>query len=168
MADDYERPDEEQEGGPVKGFLEHLEDLRWVLIKSAAALGVAMLLCLISGNYVVRVIKWPLTQAKVSYPGTNQVVTIRFGDKQLGSHTLTPEQERLFNLGTNRFVAVQIETTMIGTNQVLTFRTDPDPKAAQTAEQAHIELINLSPAGGFVVAFQVAFYGGMLLAAPFI
>jgi sec-independent protein translocase protein TatC len=31
-----------------------------------------------------------------------------------------------------------------------------------------VELINLSPAGGFVVAFQVAFYGGMVLAAPFI
>ena len=25
---------EEEEGGPVKSFLEHLEDLRWVLIKS--------------------------------------------------------------------------------------------------------------------------------------
>ena len=25
--------EEEEEGGPVKSFLEHLEDLRWVLIK---------------------------------------------------------------------------------------------------------------------------------------
>jgi hypothetical protein len=33
---------EEEEGGPVKSFLEHLEDLRWVLIKSIAAAGVAM------------------------------------------------------------------------------------------------------------------------------
>jgi len=32
---------DEEEGGPVKSFLEHLEDLRWVLIKSLAALGVA-------------------------------------------------------------------------------------------------------------------------------
>jgi sec-independent protein translocase protein TatC len=29
-------------------------------------------------------------------------------------------------------------------------------------------LINLRPVGGFVVAFQVAFYGGMVLAGPFI
>ena len=41
------RTDEEseQEGGPVKSFLEHLEDLRWVLIKSLAATGLGMLLC---------------------------------------------------------------------------------------------------------------------------
>ena len=32
----------------------------------------------------------------------------------------------------------------------------------------HIDLINLSPAGGFFVAFQVALYGGMVLASPFI
>jgi sec-independent protein translocase protein TatC len=31
-----------------------------------------------------------------------------------------------------------------------------------------IELVNLSPAGGFVVAFQVGLYGGALLASPFI
>ena len=29
---------EEEEGGPVKTFLEHLEDLRWVLIKCFASL----------------------------------------------------------------------------------------------------------------------------------
>ncbi len=32
----------------------------------------------------------------------------------------------------------------------------------------HIDLINLSPAGGFFVAFQVALYGGAVLASPFI
>ena len=32
----------------------------------------------------------------------------------------------------------------------------------------NIELVNLSPAGGFVVAFQVGLYGGALLASPFI
>jgi sec-independent protein translocase protein TatC len=31
-----------------------------------------------------------------------------------------------------------------------------------------VDLINLSPAGGFVVAFQVAIYGGAVLASPFI
>jgi hypothetical protein len=55
----------EEEGGPVKSFLEHLEDLRWVLIKSGVAAGVAMLACLLGGNYVVRVLEWPLTRAPV-------------------------------------------------------------------------------------------------------
>ena len=51
---------------------------------------------------------------------------------------------------------------------MLSWRVDPDSATAQTAQGLHVDLINLSPAGGFVVAFQVALYGGMVLAAPFI
>lgn len=158
----------DDEGGPVKTFLEHLEDLRWVLVKSAATLAVAMLICLIAGNYVVGLIKRPLTKATIQYPGTNQVATILFGTNRLTVLNLSPEQEKAFNLGTNRFVAIQVEPITIGSNQVLSWRTDPDPTVAERARQLHIELINLSPAGGFIVAFQVAFYGGMVLSGPFI
>ena len=44
MADDHEseRPDL-HEGGPVKSFLEHLEDFRWVMVKSVVALFLAMI-----------------------------------------------------------------------------------------------------------------------------
>jgi sec-independent protein translocase protein TatC len=167
MADDYEaeRLDDEEEGGPVKTFLEHLEDLRWVLIKSAAALGVAMLVCLTAGNYVVQILKWPITRAKINYPGTNQVVTVNFGTNRVGVFPLADEQQRALGLGTNRFIAVVVEPLTIGTNQVLGWRINPDPKAAETVQRLHIDLINLSPAGGFVVAFQVAIYGGLVLAA---
>ena len=171
MADDHEgeRPEtEESEGGPVKSFLEHLEDLRWVLIKSVVFLGIAMLLCLIGGNYVVEILKWPLERAKISFPGTNQVVTVGYGTNRLGIFKLDPEQQRALDLGSNRFVAVQLEFLTLGTNRVLGWRVNPDPAATVDSEKSTIELINLSPAGGFVVAFQVALYGGAVLAAPFI
>lgn len=174
MADESaaERPDveqeEEEEGGPVKSFLEHLEDLRWVLIKSVVALGVAMLVCLIAGNHVVDILRRPLTKARVSYRGTNQVVTVRFGTNVLGVYTLTAAQQEAFRLGTNRFLAVHLEPAMVGTNAVLTWRVEDDPRLAETAEKMRVELLNLSPASGFFVAFQVAFYGGLVLAAPFI
>jgi sec-independent protein translocase protein TatC len=165
-----ERPYEltEEEGGPVKSFLEHLEDLRWVLIKSLAALSVAMLLCLIAGDRVVAILKGPLERAKISYPGTNQVVTFLFGTNRLGVYPLSPEQQQVINLGTNRFVAVHLEPAMIGTNQVLTWRIDTNRELAERAQHLGISLINLSPASGFFVAFQVALYAGMVLASPFI
>jgi sec-independent protein translocase protein TatC len=168
QADEVERPDEEPEGGPVKTFLEHLEDLRWVLIKSIVALGVAMLVCLIAGNYVVQILKWPLDRAKVSYEGTNQVVTVFFGTNKLGVFHLTPEQEAQARLGTNRFVAITLTPTMLGTNPVLAWQFNPDPEAAERARKLQVDLINLKPVGGFVVAFQVAFYGGLVLAGPVI
>src|SRR5437899_1321388 len=159
---------EEEEGGPVKSFLEHLEDLRWVLIKSCSALGVAILICLIGGNYVVEILKRPLEKARISYPGTNQVVTVFFSTNQIGVFNIPPQQQATLNLGTNRFVAVLIEPALIGTNQVLSWRVDPDPEHAERAQRLNTILINLSPASGFFVAFQVALYGGMVLASPFI
>src|ERR1051325_2599005 len=159
---------EEEEGGPVKSFLEHLEDLRWVLIKSLVALGVGVLLCLIGGNYVVQVLKRPLAQARISYPGTNQIATVLLFTNRLGVFPLTSEQQAALNLGTNRFVAVRLEPVLIGTNHVLSWHLEDNPELAERAQKMNIELLNLSPASGFFVAFQVALYGGMVLASPFI
>ena len=163
-----EPSDETAEGGPVKSFLEHLEDFRWLLVKCAVALGLAMLICLIGANYVISVIKWPLTQAHVSWPGTNQVVSVSFGTNHLSNFEITPAQQQILNTGTNRFAAIAVEPLQLGTNQVIGWRVNDDPAAIADIERMHIDLVNLSPAGGFFVAVQVAFYGGMVLSAPFL
>jgi sec-independent protein translocase protein TatC len=170
MADDFdaERAAEEQEGGPVKSFLEHLEDLRWVLIKSVVALGVCMILCLIAGNHVIQILRRPLNHARVRHPSTQQTVTVRFGTNELGAFQVAPAQGESLGLGTNRFVSVKIEPAFVGTNRVLGWCVEADPAAAEKSQQLQVELINLSPVGGFIVAFQVAFYGGLVLAGPFI
>jgi sec-independent protein translocase protein TatC len=168
VAEHLEEQSEEEEGGPVKSFLEHLEDLRWVLIKSLVALSVAILVCLIAGDYVVRILKYPLQRTKVSYPGNNHVVTVLFGTNRLGVFPLTPEQQGSIELGTNRFVAVRVEPTTLGTNQVLGWWVDNNTELAEQAQRANIDLINLSPASGFFVAFQVALYAGIVLASPFV
>jgi len=160
--------EQEQEGGPVKSFLEHLEDLRWVLIKSAVAVGVAMLLCLIAGNYVVRIVERPLDHAKVRFPSQVQVITFFFGANKLGSFQIDTNKQPALQLSTNRFVAFQIEPiTINGTNQVLGLRLDTNTPP-ETSQKLHIDIVNLSPTGAFLVAFQVAFYGGLALASPFI
>lgn len=163
-----EHSDETAEGGPVKSFLEHLEDFRWLLIKCVVALSLTMLVCLIGANYVIGIIKWPLTRATVSYPGTNQIVTVSFGTTRLGSYPLTQEQQQALHTGTNRYAAVIVEPVTVGTNQILGWRVNDDPAAIVEARRMHIDLVNLTPAGGFFVAFQVAFYGGMVLASPFL
>jgi len=168
MAGDPVDKEVESEGGPVKSFLEHLEDFRWVLIKSAVTLVVAMMVCLGAGNYVVKIIKWPLTRVPMHYPGTNQVAVVSFGTNHLGNFELAPEQQAALNLGTNRFIPVEIQPVTVGTNQVLGWRVTDDPQAVAAAQRMNIDLINLSPAAGFFVAFQVAFYAGIVLAGPFI
>jgi sec-independent protein translocase protein TatC len=159
--------EQEQEGGPVKSFLEHLEDLRWVLIKSGVAVGIAMLLCLIAGNYVVGIVERPLAHAKIRFPSQGQVVTFFFGANKLGSFQVDTNKQAALPF-TNRFAAFQIEPiTINGSNHVLGLRLDTNA-APDTFQKLHIDLVNLSPVGGFFVAFQVAFYGGLALASPFI
>jgi sec-independent protein translocase protein TatC len=171
MADEpvAEHPDEqeEEEGGPVKSFLEHLEDLRWVLIKSVAAGGVAMLACLLGGNYVVRVLERPLATAPPRFVARMQTVKVLLGTNQLSVLRLAPKDPLTSLVGTNPFVRLELAPALVGTNQVLTWRAKPDPEAP--AEQGlGIEIINLSPAGSFIVATKVAFYGGLVVASPFI
>jgi sec-independent protein translocase protein TatC len=157
----------EEEGGPVKSFLDHLEDLRWVLIKSLAALGIGMLICLIAGDHVVGILKWPLRHAKVRYPGTNQVWTVSFGTNRLGTFKLDEVQQRSFAIGTNRYVPLKLEPYIEGTNILLRLRPDPDT-APETLLVMDQKLRNFSPVGGFMVALQVSLYGGVVLASPFI
>jgi len=170
MAGEQEpgRFDESAEGGPIKTFLEHLEDFRWVLLKSTVALALAMLVCLIGANHVMQALKWPLTRAVVSFSDTNQIVSVSFGTNHLGNFPLSPDVRQTFDLGSNRLVAVAIEPVMIGTNQVLGWRRNDDPAAIQSMQRIQVDLVNLSPAGAFFVAMQLAFYGGMVIAMPFI
>jgi sec-independent protein translocase protein TatC len=58
-------PQEEEGGGEVKSFLEHLEDLRWTLIKSVSALVLAMICCLVAGNRLAWVLQRPIEKAGV-------------------------------------------------------------------------------------------------------
>jgi len=156
-----------EEGGPVKTFLEHLEDLRWVLIKSVAFIGLGMLLCLIAGDRVVQVLKWPMSKAKIRFPGTNQVWTVSWGTNRLGVYKLNDEQQRKFSIGSTQFVALKVELIPTGTNFLVTLALDPDTDPA-TAKQMKVDLQTFGPVGGFYVSLQVALYGGLLLASPFV
>jgi sec-independent protein translocase protein TatC len=70
-------------------------------------------------------------------------------------------------VGTNHYVRLELVPTLEGTNQVLAWRAQDDSETPRERGLA-IEIVNLSPAGSFIVATKVAFYGGLVLAAPFI
>ncbi len=53
-------PTEPQEHGPVKSFLEHLEDLRWLLIKIIVSLAGGLILCLFLVPKILRFLEYPL------------------------------------------------------------------------------------------------------------
>ena len=160
---------DEGEGGPVKSFLDHLEDLRWVLIKGVVAVGVLMIICLIGANYVLTAVKWPLQRAdqyrkvpglELSFlMGSNVISTVHPGTNVLGDLGFS-NQTRL---------AFEFVPRLVGSNYVLT--VEPITNATRLVPLSKPRgtiLRNLSPVGGFWVAFQVALYGGIVLAAPYL
>jgi len=168
-AEDQDPGAEEQEveGGPVKPFLEHLEDLRWVLIKTVSTLLVAMVFCLAAGDKMVSILKRPLDKAKVRFPTNVQVVTLMFGTNRIGIFQFDTKTQISPVPDTNRFVAYKLVPIPEGTNLVLTMQKD-EQASAVNSQKLNVDLTNFSPIGGFVVALQVAFYGGIVLSAPFI
>lgn len=48
------------QGGLIKPFLDHLEDLRWTLIKSLVTVAVSMGLCLVFVKQIIRLVELPL------------------------------------------------------------------------------------------------------------
>ena len=171
MADPTEepRPDEIEEdgGGPVKTFLEHLEDLRWMLIKSGAALLIGMIVCLYATDKVVSILKWPLKRAALIQIGHRQKVVVRFRDNVLFSFEPSTNRIGPLDLGTNRFVIVEIEPVEVGTNIFLEPRVDKNPPPDALAASA-TDLMYIDPAAPFISSLHLAFFGGILLTAPFI
>jgi len=170
MADPTEEPsldDSEAGGGPVKTFLEHLEDLRWLLVKSGAALLVCLVVCLYATDKIVWLLKRPLQQAALIQTGLAQKVLIRFGTNTLA--TLETFTNRLgpLDLGTNRFVVLQTEPVEVGTNIFLSIRADPDPSRDLLLSSA-TELVYFDPASPFMSTLHLSLYGAGLLASPVI
>jgi sec-independent protein translocase protein TatC len=161
---------DEEEGGPVKSFLEHLEDLRWVLIKCVVGIAILMVVCLIAANQVLTIITWPLERAdKYRKPpgaellwlaGTNVIASGSPGTNFFQQLGVTNQSRVAFDLvpklvGSNLLLTVEIVTNDVRINAL-------KPRGTVTL------LRTLSPVGGFWVAFQIALYGGIVIAAPYL
>lgn len=156
--------EEEEGGGPVKPFLEHLEDLRWTIIKVLAAVVLSMLVCLVAGNQLVRLLTYPLVKAQLLTPRADDTAKLRIGDQVVGTIPLA-------GLSSNLWKGVPPETlsmsvTLVGTNLVLALTADPVDSVPGV--QGDVVLKNYSPIGGIVVALKLALFGGMALASPFV
>lgn len=169
-SEPLEGPEEtelDEEGGPVKPFLDHLEDLRWTLIRCSVAIVLGMTVCMVAADKVIAFLTWPLKQAQKSAVSTNQVVAIHLGTNFLGR---VPLQDFLATNpeATNsvRPKSLNLIPRQVGTNLLVAFDWDTNPFDAP--DPMAVALKNYSPIGSLMVAFQVAFYGGLVLAFPFV
>ena len=170
-------------GGPIKSFLEHMEDLRWVLIRCVAALGVAMVACLAGAPIIVEFLSRPLNEAKQFLTENRKdslleesksEILIRLTDEEVFripvETNLLDEAYRMLDL-TNNSSEQSFNLKPMVQDGKLQLLLQPETNKLLSSDQstrAGPELKSMSPLSGFLVALQMAFYGGIMLALPFI
>jgi len=158
-------PEEQDEGGgPVKSFLEHLEDLRWTLIKSIVAVLVGVLICMVGGKYLVAILVWPLQHAGFGTKGTNEVVVAHMGKTHVTNWPIA--QVEFLRQGTNVVQSVSIVPILNGTNVTWTLQTDAEPFISPDGTPPALNLYG--PVSSIMVAMKLALWGGLLVSAPFL
>jgi len=171
MADFLKSPpsDEPEEGGgPIKSFLEHLEDFRWLIIKTGAALLVCLIVCLYAVPEIVAVLKWPLSHAALVRVNGERKALICVGTNTLATLDLTgANQIGGLDLGTNWFTVLRLEPVQVGSNVLLSLKVEKNPPPAALLQSA-TDLVYFDPAAPFFSSMVLAFYGGILLASPVI
>ncbi len=154
-------PDEEG-GGPVKSFLEHLEDLRWTLIKSTIAILISMVVCMMASKQIIAILTWPLNHALFAKSPDLQMANLHLGTNFVGRLDVT--SIGVTNTATNRLGSFSLVPIPIGTNFVLGLQ--PDKEVFEVSNSP--SLGGLGPLSPVMVALKLALYGGFILSAPFV
>lgn len=164
-SEDSGDEEEEEGGGPVKPFLEHLEDLRWTLVKSVTAVVLGMLVCLVAGRYLVSFLMWPLNMAERVFLSSKSEVAIMLGTNVLARGN--PENLGIQSIfGSNAPPALQIVPVQIGSNTILALQTVTNKDVVPAQKMVVIK--NYSPIEGIMVALKLALFGGLVVSFPFV
>ncbi|MBS0632337.1 MAG: twin-arginine translocase subunit TatC [Verrucomicrobia bacterium] len=164
MSEPEEFSPEAEEAAPKKSFWAHLDDLRKAVVRSAIAVGIALVACLLLDDKLVGILEYPLHRIDI-FEQAKPSITLQIGDAKIGPYTVTREQFPALPPGEAPQVVFQLGTMQVGQEQVVTLKAVP----AKPGDKANlrVRLHNLSPTEAFFVAFRVALYGAFVLSAPF-
>jgi sec-independent protein translocase protein TatC len=149
-----------------KSFWEHFEDLRKAIIRSAIAVGLALVVCLLFADKLVKVLEYPLQRID-RFEKPHPTVSFQIGSTKLGPYAVTRDQFAGLPAGEAAPHAVfQVGVMQVGQEQVATLKLLP-PTAESGMSNLRVRLHNFGPAEGFFIAFHVSFYAALIVAAPF-
>lgn len=164
MSDQEFSSEADDEGGMRKSFWEHLQDLRTALIRSVISIFVAVVLCLLLSQQIIKVLKYPLERMHL-FEKDHPTVTLMIGDRKEGPFEVTREQYPDLPPGDAPHALYHLEMKKVGDDLMPVLKLDPKPDPTASANE--INLINLSPSEAFMTAFHVGLYAAIVVSAPF-
>jgi len=189
---DDDSEEEDDFGGPIKPFLDHLEDLRWTVMKCAIAVVVGMLVALMGSGYIIDALKFPLERAQTMQKVLGQndpakrTIPIKIGDGIIGTvHQIDLEElmrQNMFrgsatNLSEITSIRLRPSTyDLKSTNgmQILDKNGTRYPLEMFVETNGtdsikwSLELKAFGPMKGFMIALRIGFFGGLAIAFPFL
>ncbi len=162
----------EPEPGLRKSFWEHIEDLRRAVIRSAWAVGIALVLCLLRSDLIVGVLTQPLNWLDF-LEKPQPTVTFHVGHTKFGPYIVTREEfpglppPELGAKDDAPHMNYQVGVRPDGDRLVATLTPLPPPQPHKPDSSLQVRLSNFSPQEGFLVSFKVSLYGALILSSPF-
>ena len=182
-GDDELDSEEEEEGfgGPIKPFLDHLEDLRWTVMKVVVAIVVGMLIALIGSPYIVKFLTYPLNSAQqiqqVNSNPDKRMIPIKLGDG-VAFHVRESDLKEWVEEGL--LVKDANQTEVITALRLIPSPGSLDDNGTKYSMQLHVdtngtdrvpwevELKAYGPLKSFFIALKIGLYGGLTLSMPFV
>ena len=167
-------------GGPIKPFLDHLEDFRFMVMKCVVAVVAGMMIALIGSPYIVKFLTWPLERAQlIEQVNTNpdkRAVPVKFGSGVV-SHIRESDLKNMAEAGnlagsftnTAEISALRlVPSDQLGTNGTrYNLQLEVDNNSSNS-EPWHVQLKAFGPLKSFFIALKIGLYGGITIAIPFI
>jgi len=182
-GDDELDSEEEEEGfgGPIKPFLDHLEDLRWTVMKVVVAIVVGMLIALIGSPYIVKFLTYPLNSAQqiqqVNSNPDKRMIPVKLGDG-VAFHVRESDLKEWVKEGL--LVKDANQTEVITALRLIPSPGSLDVNGTKYSMQLHVdtngtdrvpwevELKAYGPLKSFFIALKIGLYGGLTLSMPFV
>ena len=172
--------EEENYGGPVKPFLDHVEDLRWMVMKVFVALLIGVLIALVGSPYIVKFLTYPLNHAqKIKQLNANpdkRMIPVKVGDAAVAhiresdlknwvnQEMLIKEGNQTENISALNLVPVSA-FDQNGTQYSMQLHLDIN---ATDRVPWEVELKAYGPLKSFFIALKIGLWGGISISIPFI
>jgi len=149
-------PDEN--GDVVKPFLDHLEDLRWTIIKMTVTLMIGMIVCFVFAHDLVKILQWPIHWAGVAVEGS-------------ASHHAAGQPADLTNEPVRFLSSQKVTISLIKrmATKGLLSKEEADELTNQARQDAGADTVEIrapSPFNAIMTAIQLSFYAAVTVTLP--
>lgn len=151
-----------ENGEVVKPFLEHLEDLRWTIVKMVVTLVIGMAACFVFAHDIVMFLQWPIHEAGIAIEGAS-------GDRPPPPPPAAEVADGNDRPPVARTVTTNLIERLVAKNLLSREEGNELINQAQHEEglaRTRVEIRSPTPFNAIMAAIQISFYAAITLTMP--